>query len=730
MPADSAPTRVSSATQDAALPAVAPLRSTGAGETALDAVLAGSALPAVEPDAIDRVAAASASTTLTVRARGTLAGGVGPLMQVLVNGVHVGTVEVRAANLANYGFTVPPIVAGTKIDIVYGNDDVIDGQDRSLFVAYLKAGAQMVMTTAPGTVFDSGYGAAAFDGLLTSPGQGDLYSNGALRFTWPASSTPANLGVQIEASRFLLQASFGPTPASIDRVAALGLPGWLTEQLAMPYAADYLPHVQAKYDLGADYRPFGSKFTADWVAERFWARAATRSDQLRGRVAFALQQLLTVSFADSDQWFQARAYANYLDTLNKHAFGNYRTLLEEVALSPSMGLYLSHMRNRKEDPATGRLPDENFARELMQLFTIGLHELNLDGTPRLGPDGKPIETYTNNDVMALAKVFTGYSWGFPDHLLTWDYFLYGNPDFSVGNGQGIDVQKMKSYPGQGSSAEKRLFAGKPQAVTISAGASAADNLRIALDTLFKHPNVGPFVGRQLIQRLVTGAPSPAYVARVASVFNDNGRGVRGDLAAVVRAVLLDSEARSSTPDAAFGKVREPVLRVTQWMRAFAAKSSSGAYLMSTELENLSQRALYAPSVFNHYRPGHVPPNTAFAARGATQPEFQIVNESTTAAWVNKAEEMVGKGLGRSGSPYNDVSSEYTTLAGLSAKGDLQAMLDHLNVFLCGGRMSSTLRQAVLDAIGGVGGSDAASHLNRARVAAFVALASPEFIIQR
>ncbi len=688
-----------------------------------------SALRAVRTRPTVSTAATVGNTTLIVRARGTLAANVGPLMQVRVNGVVIRTVEVRSVDQADYSFTVPAIVTGSKIDVAFTNDAVINGQDRNLYVSYLQAGGSIVMPIAAGTLLDSGTGAAAFDGLNISPGRTDLYSNGALRFNWPASSTPANLSAQYAASRFLQQATFGATPASIDRVVTIGVPAWVNEQIALPYAADFVPHIQAKYNLGADYRPNGSKYTANWVAERFWAQAANSSDQLRRRVAFALQQQLVVSFTDSNQWHQSRAYAGYLDTLHKHAFGNYRTLLEEIALSPSMGIYLSHLRNKKEDPATGRLPDENFAREVMQLFTIGLHELNLDGSAKLDAAGKPIETYTNDDVMALAKVFTGYSWGFPDSQLTQDNFLWGNPDYSVGNGQGVDQQRMKSYPGQGSSAEKRLFSGKPQAVTISANASPADNLRIALDTLFKHPNVGPFVGRQLIQRLVTSDPSPAYVARVASAFSNNGGGVRGDMAAVVRAVLLDSEARSATPPASFGKLREPVLRVTQWMRGFAAASLTGAYMMSGELDTLSERALYAPSVFGFFRPGYVPPNTGFSARGATSPEFQIVNESTTANWINKAEALSGNGLGWTGTA-NDVSSNYSTLAGLSAAGNLAGMLDHLNLLLFAGRMSPTLRQSILDAVGGVGGSDSASHLYRARVAAFIALASPEYITQR
>ncbi len=246
--------------------------------------------------------------------------------------------------------------------------------------------------------------------------------------------------------------------------------------------------------------------------------------------------------------------------------------------------------------------------------------------------------------MAMAKVFTGWSWAFPDAQLTENNFRWGSPDYTAAGDTRIDLQRMKAYPGQHSTAEKRLFAGKANAVTIPAGTGAQDSLRIALDALFKHPNVGPFIGRQLIQRLVTSNPSPAYVARVAAVFNNNGQGVRGDLGAVVRAILLDAEARQ-TPAADFGKLREPVLRVTHWMRAFGATSATGEFMMAYELDSQSQRALHAPSVFGYFRPGYVPPNSALSATGATAPELQIVNESSTADWVNLAENMAGSGHG-------------------------------------------------------------------------------------
>lgn len=393
-----------------------------------------------------------------------------------------------------------------------------------------------------------------------------------------------------------------------------------------------------------------------------------------------------------------------------------------------MGIYLSHLRNRKEDPSTGRLPDENFARELMQLFSIGLHELNNDGTPKLDSSGKPLETYTNADVMAMARVFTGWSWGFPDSQLTDQVFRQGVPGLKVANDQRIDLQRMKAYPGQHSTAEKRLFAGKPWAVTIPANTPAADSLRMALDTLFNHPNVGPFIGRQLIQRLVTSNPSPAYVGRVAAVFNNNGKGVRGDLAAVVRAILLDNEARSA-PAAGFGKLREPVLRVAHWMRSFGATSVSGEFQMAWELGSVSQQALFAPSVFGYFRPGYVPPNTVLAEAGATAPEFQIVNESTTAGWVNLAETMAGNGLGWYGGG-RDVSTALTPQFTLAKAGNLDALVQNLNLLLFAGQMSRALQLDILEALAGVTGSDDVSHRRRARVALYIALSSPEYLVQR
>jgi uncharacterized protein (DUF1800 family) len=672
---------------------------------------------------------APAPAVLTVRARGTLNAGVGPTMVVRVDGTVIGSTVVQATVPTDYAFNVTSLPAGAKVDVAFTNDANSNGEDRNLFISYLSDGKVTVTPTSPGATVDRGSGDKAYDGVDVVAGVGELYSNGALRLVWPAvPGVDATLARRYQAARLLQQASFGPTTVELNTLVSMSDAEWIDRQLAMPAGNDFVPAVQRLYDQGAAFRPGGASYDTTTPVRTFWAATATAPDQLRKRVMLALQEIIVVSQADSNLFSHTRAYAAYLDMLNRHAFGNYRALLEDVALSPVMGIYLSHMRNRKEDPATGRVPDENFAREVMQLFSIGLVELNQDGTPRLDGNGQPIETYNNADVMNLAKVFTGWSWAFPDAQLTENNFRFGNPNYAPGSDLQIDLQRMKAYPNQHSTSEKRLFAGKPSAVVIPANTQAADSLRIALDTLFNHPNVGPFIGRQLIQRLVTSNPSPAYVARVAAAFANNGAGVRGDMAAVIRQILLDPEARQA-PGTGFGKLREPILRVAQFMRAFNVASTTGNFQMAFDLDSLSQRPFNEPSVFSFFRPGYVPPNTVLADAGVTAPEFQLVNETTAPLWVNLAETMVGSGLG-SAPAGRDVVADFSTLAGWSAAGNVDAILEALNQLLLGGRMSAALRTDILDAMAGVTGSTDASHLNRAKVAVFMALASPEFLIQR
>ena len=287
---------------------------------------------------------------------------------------------------------------------------------------------------------------------------------------------------------------------------------------------------------------------------------------------------------------------------------------------------------------------------------------------------------------------------------------------------------MKAYPGQHSTAAKTLFAGKPWAVSMPANASAQDDLRMALDAIFQHPNVGPFISRQLIQKLVTSHPSPAYVARVSAVFANNGKGVRGDLGAVVRAILLDTEARGPT-SANFGKLREPTLRIVQWARAFNATSSNGAYGFSWQVNPTGQRVYHAPSVFGDFRPGYIPPNSSFAERGATAPEFQLANENTVAGWVNIAENMAGGGLGWANGQQEFVP-DYSALSQRLMTSDVAGMLDDIDHLLFGSTMSNELRQILVEAISTINGNNAGSQMSRARMAVFMAMTSPEYLIQR
>jgi len=512
-----------------------------------------------------------------------------------------------------------------------------------------------------------------------------------------------------EAVRFLAQASFGATEASIDEVIAKGYGGWIDAQLSIPQTLH-----RATVESGIDPAETNQGVYRDLVLDSFWSQAIAGADQLRQRLAFALSEIFVVSQAASAVNQRPRGLADYLDMLGREGLGSFRTLLERVSLHPIMGLYLSHLRNQKEDPATGRVPDENYAREVMQLFTIGLYQLEADGSVKLDGNGRPLPTYGNDDVMGLARVFTGFSWAGPDTSNQRFFGGAADPD--------RDVKPMQGYPQYHSTAEKRFLG-----VTIPAGTGPAESLRIALDTLAAHPNVGPFFGRQLIQRLVTSNPSPAYVRRVAGVFNDNGRGVRGDLKAVLRAVLLDQESRGAggKADPAFGKLREPVLRLSAWARAFKATSVSGGYRIrdtSDPSTRLGQTPLRSSSVFNFFRPGYVPPNTTIAAAGLVAPEFQITGETSVAGYLNYVRNVISNGAGAS----SDVRSAYADEIALA--GDPQRLVDRVDLLLTGSRLAPATRTAIRDAVAAIPATASNATANRARLAVFLVMASPEFIV--
>ncbi len=429
-------------------------------------------------------------------------------------------------------------------------------------------------------------------------------------------------------TRFLASASFGARGAEVDDLIGTSASDWFTRQLSAP--ASYTLPLMADYLAAATEESQEAFFRYVVSSVTFWRIATEGPDQLRQRMAFALSQILVLSDSNSDLILdQPQAMGYYRDILTEHALGNFRDLLDAVTYSPAMAYYLTYLGNLPADPDTGRQPDENYAREIMQLFTIGLVELNDDGSPVFGADGEAIETYRSTDIDGLARVFTG---------MDIDSDNYWEDPESLARPLYIDEYRH-------SQREKRFLD-----TVIPADTPGPESVRIALDALFDHPNVGPFIGRQLIQRFTTSDPDPDYVERVATAFNNGeyflpneervGTGQRGDLAATLAAVLFDDDARraNALADEQFGKPREPVLRLLQWARAFDVDGSSPELtpiLYDTSASDaLAQHPYRSRSVFNFYRPGYVAPGTESGARGMTVPELQIVNASSTPGYVN------------------------------------------------------------------------------------------------
>lgn len=560
---------------------------------------------------------------------------------------------------------------------------------------------------------------------------------GATEGTAPSASTEqltqnnAEMPAQrAAAARFLTQATFGPTDAEVERVMAMGYGAWIDDQWAKPVSG----HRVSFEAMDAAAKAAGSSSVwQDGTINSFWKHALRGEDQLRQRVAYAWSQIMVISMQDGGVGDNPRAVSAYLDMLADKGLGTYRDLLEGVALHPMMGVYLSHLKNQKADARTGRVPDENFAREVMQLFSIGLHELNADGSPRMN-GAAPVETYTDKDIGGLAKVFTGFSWSCPD----WpdnNCFHWG----SVNNVSDPDrtFKPMMGYP-QFHSVDEKQFLSKT--IATQSQSSPSSSLKDALDALAAHPNVGPFIGKQLIQRLVTSNPSPAYVASVAAVFQDNGSGVRGDLKAVVKAILMHPEARVANERS--GKVREPVLRMTAFMRAFGHASTSGDHKMGNTDNpgsSLGQTPMRSPSVFNFYRPGYVSPGSMSAAASLVTPELQIVHETTAAGYVNYVRDAITQGAGQWVNNRRDLQADY---AALMAQADrVTDLVEAMNQKLMYGTMPAALKTEIegavtsfaiptLNATGSNQSSIDTARRNRVHTAIFLTLVSPEYQVQR
>lgn len=494
---------------------------------------------------------------------------------------------------------------------------------------------------------------------------------------------------------------------------------WLQSEFSKP-ATGYLNPLLQRVANGEDL-PFAA------ASPMFWDAMIAGDDQLRQRMVFALSQILVVSDAD----LPTLTSAHYMDILTRNAFGNYRDLLEEVTYSPAMGIYLTYLYNRKGDPRTGRMPDENYARELMQLFAIGLVELNMDGTIKTNGTGQAIETYDNEDIVGLAKVFTGFA---PKGDTFWE------------KDDDAWYVPMQMYDEQHSELEKTFLG-----LTIPAETGGEDSVDQALDHIFNHPNVAPFISRQLIQRFTASSPAPAYVERVATAFEagryqaDNGAvfgaGERGDLRATLAAVLLDEtvigENAGTNPQS--GKVREPILRFVQWARAFNVSAVDAANLWqlfdtSSSDYGLSQHPLRSRSVFNFYRPGYVAPGTLSGDAGLTAPEFQIVNEGSLVGYVNFMTDFIANYTDAEDYPGPLFDPDFTQEMALA--DDPEALADHLDVLLTGGRMQTATKAQIVDVVSTLplnenpGETNADHRYRRAGVAILMAITSPAYTVQR
>ena len=559
----------------------------------------------------------------------------------------------------------------------------------------------------------------AFAALLTSCGGGGASNNAASpRPTTPnippptPPPTPAAPSREtLEAtSHFLSKATFGMPYEEIVQVAEQGHEAWLDDQLAMEFTShlEYADELVRRRDAG-EFKPAddGILLTITFWRGTWWNRAMTAPDQVQQRIAYALSQIFVVSDIDVLR-DNPPALTSYMDVLLKGSTGNFRDLLYDVALHPAMGIYLSHLNNRKADPEANLFPDENFAREVMQLFSIGLYELNEDGSYRLNDEGNLIPTYTNDDIREYAKIFTGLS--------------YGGPGAHFGNMRVHFHAPMQMFEEEHSPGPKHLLGG----IIVPEGQTGLEDIWSGIDSLFNHPNVGPFIGKQLIQRFTTSNPSPEYIARVTAAFNGESTGVRGDMKAVIKAILLDPEVTSPTNPDTHGKLREPVLRLASLARQFNATCEDGLFYNNGYRLNHygQQHPLNARSVFNFYLPTHSPAGT-LAENELVAPEFQITNATTVIGMTNQIDLGIFHddqifSPSEPFKPTNIVIDEYARMS-----DDIDALIDRLDLVMTHGQLDNSTRariKAVLEQI-------RANPTSRARTAIYLMSISPPYVVE-
>jgi uncharacterized protein (DUF1800 family) len=518
-----------------------------------------------------------------------------------------------------------------------------------------------------------------------------------------------------DAARFLDQATFGVTASDVAHVQSIGFDAYINEQLAYPptqYTGySYTPHTAPAGCMGDGSSPPDASalcaraaYSPFQVQRDFFTHALNNPDQLRQRVAFALSQIMVVS---SVEIYEAYGLADFENILLKDALGNYRTLLQDVTLSPTMGHYLDMANSDQTNPQNGTVPNQNYAREVLQLFSIGLVALNPDGSQQLDATGAPIPTFEGITIEGFASVFTG--WTYPP--LSGATSQWTNPINFDGT--------MVSFPTHHQSGTKALLNG----YTVPAGQTPQQDLTNALDNIFNHPNVGPFISLRLIQHLVTSNPSPAYVARIAAIFADDGQGVRGDLGAVVRAILEDTEARGDTAaTAVFGHLREPALFITSTLRSLGGQSDG--VLLRSASSAMGQPIFDPETVFSFYPPSYQLPGTQTVA-----PEFGIENAATALARANFINTVIMQGGAAPDPTVSGSTGTTISLAPLSSAADNTALVTQLNQTLMHGSLSSAASNIILSALSTIA-TGSTDPLAAARAATYLMLTSAQYQVER
>ncbi len=503
-----------------------------------------------------------------------------------------------------------------------------------------------------------------------------------------------------DAARFLEAATFGLSEDDLTGLQFAGFNAYLDYQCSLP-ASLQRPALEARIAKGEDV--FQNQRQELW-----WRNAVMGEDQLRQRMAFALSEIFVVSDRAGSLSNHPLGLAEYYDLLSRGALGSFRDLLSEVTRSPAMGNYLSHLRNRKGDPENNIRPDENYARELLQLFSIGLVELNQDGTPRLDGDGAEIPTYTQTDIEELSRVLTGWTYA-------------GSANFTWGPANMLEP--MEAFPEYHDDQAKTILG----STVLPAGLTPSDDLEQALDVLFQHPNVPPFIAFRLIQRLVTSSPSAGYVERVAEVFADDGSGMRGNLEAVVRTILLDDEARTGhlTSPSTFGKLREPIVRMAGIWRTFSGRAETNRFRFWNPQNDFGQASLRSPSVFNFFYPTYQPPGV-LADADLFAPEFQITTHTMITLAANEYYDRIYRAY--PGFANGDEHTVTLRLDGeIALAEDAEALVDHLNIRLMAGQMSGAMRTALIVHVNGVDldAGNKANGMQRVLDAIYLIVTSPE-----